>query len=74
MHMEIISPAEAKELFPLLEEKYFVGALYDPDEGNVDPYGVTHAYAICARNARRRGLPRTRGSPTCASAPTAPGT
>ena len=41
---------EAKELNPLLEEQYFVGALYDPDEGSVDPYGVTHAYAICARN------------------------
>ena len=50
MHMDIISVAEAKELNPLLEEKYFVGALHDPDEGSVDPYGVTHAYAICARN------------------------
>jgi dimethylglycine dehydrogenase len=50
MHMEIISMAEAKQLNPLLEEKYFVGALYDEDEGSVDPYGVTHAYAICARN------------------------
>lgn len=50
MHMEIISMKEAKELNPLLEEKYFVGALYDEDEGSVDPYGVTHAYTICARN------------------------
>jgi dimethylglycine dehydrogenase len=50
MHMEILSMKEAKELNPLLEEKYFVGALYDEDEGSVDPYGVTHAYAICARN------------------------
>ena len=50
MHMEIISMKEAKALNPLLEEKYFVGALYDEDEGSVDPYGVTHAYAICARN------------------------
>ena len=50
MNMEIISMAEAKEMNPLLEEKYFVGALYDEDEGSVDPYGVTHAYAICARN------------------------
>jgi len=50
MHMEIISMAEAKKINPLLEEKYFVGALYDEDEGSVDPYGVTHAYAICARN------------------------
>jgi dimethylglycine dehydrogenase len=50
MHMEIVSMKEAKELNPLLEEKYFVGALYDEDEGSVDPYGVTHAYTICARN------------------------
>ncbi len=50
MHMEIISTAEAKQLNPLLEEKFFVGALYDEDEGSVDPYGVTHAYSICARN------------------------
>jgi len=50
MNMEILSMKEAKELNPLLEEKYFVGALYDEDEGSVDPYGVTHAYAICARN------------------------
>ena len=50
MNMEIISMKEAKALNPLLEEKYFVGALFDEDEGSVDPYGVTHAYAICARN------------------------
>lgn len=50
MDLEIISPKEAKEYFPLLEEKYFVGALYDPVEGHVDPTGVTNAYAICARN------------------------
>ncbi|MFN6118840.1 MAG: FAD-dependent oxidoreductase [Actinomycetes bacterium] len=50
MHMEIVSMAEAKELNPLLEEKYFVGALYDEAEGSVDPTGVTNAYLICARN------------------------
>ena len=50
MELEIISMKEAKELNPLIEEKYFVGALWDAHEGSVDPYGVTHAYAICARN------------------------
>jgi dimethylglycine dehydrogenase len=49
MELEIISPAEAKDVFPLLEEQYFVGALFDPVEGHVDPSGVTNAYAICAR-------------------------
>ena len=51
MDLQLISVAEAKAIFPLLEEKYFLGALYDPVEGHVDPSGVTHAYAICARQA-----------------------
>jgi dimethylglycine dehydrogenase len=51
MELEIITPLEAKEMFPLLEDQYFVGALYDPVEGHVDPSGVTNAYAICARQA-----------------------
>jgi dimethylglycine dehydrogenase len=50
MHMEMLSMREAKALNPLLEEKYFVGALFDEDEGSVDPYGVTVAYTVCARN------------------------
>lgn len=50
MDTEIISMKEAKELNPLLEERFFVGAMYDADEGSVDPYGVTHAYVICAKN------------------------
>lgn len=50
METELISVAEAKRLMPLLEEEYFVGAMYDEHEGHVDPSGVTHAYAICARN------------------------
>lgn len=50
MHMEMVSMREAKELNPLLEERFFVGALFDEDEGSVDPYGVTMAYTICARN------------------------
>ena len=51
MDMEIISPAEAKAMFPLLEEQYFIGALFDRAEGHVDPTGVTRAYAGCARQA-----------------------
>ena len=51
MDLELISSREAKELFPLLDETYFLGALFDPVEGHVDPSGVTHAYAECARLA-----------------------
>jgi dimethylglycine dehydrogenase len=49
MDLELISVAEAKKQFPLLEESHFVGAMYDPIEGHVDPYGVTHAYAKSAQ-------------------------
>ncbi len=50
MDMEMISPAEAHERFPLLDPQYFTGAMWDPIEGNVDPTGITNAYATCARN------------------------
>jgi dimethylglycine dehydrogenase len=49
--LEMISPKEAQELFPLLDPSYFLGAMWDPVEGHVDPTGVTNAYAICARQA-----------------------
>jgi dimethylglycine dehydrogenase len=49
MDLEIISVDEAAKLFPLMEKKHFKGAMYDPIEGHVDPYGVTHAYAKCAQ-------------------------
>ena len=49
MKTEFVSLDEAARRFPLMEKKYFVGALYDPIEGHVDPSGVTHAYAKAAR-------------------------
>jgi dimethylglycine dehydrogenase len=51
METEIISAAEAKKLLPLIDESYFVGALWDPIEGHLDPYGTTQAYARSARKA-----------------------
>jgi dimethylglycine dehydrogenase len=49
MDLDIISVDEAAKLFPLMDKKHFVGAMYDPIEGHVDPYGVTHAYAKSAQ-------------------------
>jgi dimethylglycine dehydrogenase len=49
MELEIISVDEAARLFPLMDKKHFAGAMYDPIEGHVDPYGVTHAYAKSAQ-------------------------
>src|SRR3546814_5926374 len=39
LETELISIEEAKERHPLINEKRFLGALYDPMEGHVDPAG-----------------------------------
>jgi dimethylglycine dehydrogenase len=49
MHTEFVDMDEAARLFPLLDKRCFVGALYDPIEGHVDPSGVTNAFAKAAR-------------------------
>ncbi len=46
---ELITPAEAKQVLPYLDESFFVGAMYDPLEGHVDPSGVTRAFARAAQ-------------------------
>src|SRR5690606_18349952 len=49
LETELLTMAEAKALHPLLEEKYFHGAMLDAADGNLDPAGTTHAYAKSAR-------------------------
>ena len=49
METELITPSEAKAMFPLMDENHFVGALWDPVEGHLDPSGTTHAYAKAAQ-------------------------
>ncbi|MCB1406564.1 MAG: FAD-binding oxidoreductase, partial [Rhodobacteraceae bacterium] len=49
METELITPTEAKAMFPLMDETNFVGALWDPVEGHLDPSGTTHAYAKAAK-------------------------
>jgi dimethylglycine dehydrogenase len=49
---QLLTPKEAHELMPLLDPDQFVGALFDPVEGHLDPYGTTHAYA---RSAKKNG-------------------
>jgi len=46
---QLLTPREAKALLPLIEERYFVGAMLDAADGNLDPSGTTHAYAKSAR-------------------------
>ncbi len=49
METELISAREAAEFMPLIDPDQFVGGLYDPLEGHLDPSGVTHAYAKSAQ-------------------------
>ena len=51
MDLEMITPSEARDIFPVMDPQYFVGALYDRVEGHVDPTGVTRAYVKCAQLA-----------------------
>ncbi|MEO1307420.1 MAG: FAD-dependent oxidoreductase [Pseudomonadota bacterium] len=49
LEAELITPSEAAELFPLMDPDQFVGALYDPYDGHLDPSGATYAYAKSAK-------------------------
>ena len=46
---EFIDLQEAARMLPIMDPKHYVGVLYDPNEGHIDPSGVTHAYAGAAR-------------------------
>ena len=46
----IVSPAEAREIWPLLDNSDMLGALYHPDDGHIAPADVTQAMAKGARD------------------------
>ena len=46
---ELVTPAEIKDLCPVLNINDIVGGLYDPLDGHLDPSGTTQAYAKAAR-------------------------
>jgi len=47
---EFISLEEAARLNPLIDPSKYLGALFEPLDGHIDPSGVTHAYAKSARH------------------------
>ncbi len=61
-----LSIAEARELHPLVDFTGIRCVMLEPDGGNVDPSGVTHAYA---RGARNRGASIHRFTPVTATNP-----
>lgn len=49
LKVEMISPSEAKQIFPPMTEKNLYGAVYIPDDGWLDPNGITSELARRAR-------------------------
>lgn len=49
LEMEIITPEEAKDLFPLIEARGLEGAAFIPTDGYVDPASLCQAVAGAAR-------------------------
>jgi len=60
MELELVTAEEAAKLFPLMNKRHFVGGLFDPIEGHVDPWGVTQAYAKAAQAAGAEVVRHTR--------------
>lgn len=54
MDMQMLSPAEAKELYPFMDTKGLKGVLYDPSDGDIDPSQLTQALAKGARDLGAR--------------------
>lgn len=49
LDQEFISVKEAAERHPLIDPKFYVAALWDPLDGDIDPSGVTYAFAKAAK-------------------------
>jgi len=60
---EVLSPAELRERYPLVELHDLRGALWDPLDGDIDPAQLTQALAAAARGmgARVRRFSRVTG-------------
>jgi dimethylglycine dehydrogenase len=47
--LQFVDMQEVKDRIPMVDTQHFVGAVWDDNEGHVDPTGVTNAYAKSAR-------------------------
>lgn len=50
MNLEILTPDEARSLYPFLETHDLKGVLFDPNDGDIDPAQLTQALAKGARS------------------------
>ena len=70
MNFYEISIDQARELNPMVNYDGIKCVMYEPEGGNVDPSGVTNAYAI---GARKRGAEINRFTPVTATEPQSDG-
>ena len=49
--LHFIDMQEVRERNPLIDTSHYRSAMFDPNDGHVDPSGVTNAYAKAARDA-----------------------
>lgn len=49
LSQEFISPQEVAERHPLIDPKHYLAALWDDQDGDLDPSGATYAFAKAAR-------------------------
>lgn len=56
----LMTPEEVKQVCPIADISGIHGGLYDPNEGHLDAYGVTHAYAIAAKKRGAEVILRNR--------------
>ncbi|MCB5409787.1 GcvT family protein [Pseudogemmobacter faecipullorum] len=54
MDMEVLGPDEIRGRYPFLETHDLTGALYDPNDGDIDPAQLTQALATGARQMGAR--------------------
>lgn len=60
--MQLLTPLEARELYPLMQIDDLVGAAFIPGDGHVDPYSLTQAYAKGTRKYGGRIIEEVRVS------------
>src|SRR5687768_5792895 len=60
MPLEIISPQECLDLFPLMSLQDVMGGVYLPTDGQIDPTGLTNALAAGAKSRGAKFMMNTR--------------
>ena len=60
INSRLVEPGEMREIYPLINTEGVLGGLFHPDDGHVDPAGVTQAMA---KGAKQRGAEISRFNP-----------